>query len=130
MEGEASPVAFYEIAVVAVRDAEFHPVAAFDLERCVIPCGRVACVHIRIMVMRHLHPLGDDRSLHGQARGVVVFVPLADITHERHDDHAQNQHKHHREQHGKHRIKKTEAEHKASSLSGGFQEHACPKEMG
>ena len=77
----------------------------------------MAHVAVHVVVARDLHPLGDDRGLHGQARGLIILVPLADIAHKRRNDHAQNQHKHHREQHGKHRIKKTEAEHKASSLS-------------
>ena len=38
-EGNENFVALDEIAVVAVRDAEFHPVAAFDLERRVVPRG-------------------------------------------------------------------------------------------
>ena len=71
----------------------------------------MAHVAVHVVVARDLHPLGDDRGLHGQARGLIILVPLADIAHKRRNDHAQNQHKHHREQHGKHRIKKAEADH-------------------
>ena len=51
----------------------------------------MAHVAVHVVVARDLHPLGDDRGLHGQARGLIILVPLADIAHKRRNDHAQNQ---------------------------------------
>ena len=105
LEDQIAEVAFNELAVLLARNVELHAVTALHFKYNIEAGAGVVVIAAGMTVVGILVHHG---SLHGQHRGFVVFVPLAEDLHEYEDKHAENKEgndgEHHRENKGKYEI--------------------------
>ena len=100
LEGELAMIALNDVAILMGRHMQLHPVATVHLEGDIVAGGMV-CVVI-VMVMRNIRPFGYHRGSYGQARRIVIFIPLTNASYNHDNNNSEYQDEHQRKHYAEH----------------------------